>query len=77
MHGNITCKSLKIDPTTVIVGSINVNPFAPSKVDPAGNIVEDSEVRTTSQRPLDPCAVTSEVVGVDVCISWCILQGDA
>lgn len=51
MHGNITCKSLKIDPTTVIVGSINVNPFAPSKVDPLGNIVEDSEVRTTSQRP--------------------------
>lgn len=51
VHGNITCKSLKIDPTTVIVGSINVNPFAPSKVDPLGNIVEDSEVRTTSKRP--------------------------
>ena len=39
VHGNITCESIRVDPTVVIVGKLNVNPFAPSTIDFDGNIV--------------------------------------
>ena len=49
VHGNITCKSLKVDPTVVIVGTLNVNPFAPSKIDPQGNIIADDQASQTTK----------------------------
>jgi hypothetical protein len=50
VHGNIMCKSLKVDPTVVIVGTLNVNPFAPSRVDPQGNIVAEDVSPWTASR---------------------------
>eukprot|EP00611_Tribonema_gayanum_P026500 TRINITY_DN632_c0_g1_i5.p1 TRINITY_DN632_c0_g1~~TRINITY_DN632_c0_g1_i5.p1 ORF type:complete len:125 (-),score=38.37 TRINITY_DN632_c0_g1_i5:158-532(-) len=29
VHGNITCKSLCVDPTVIVVGGLNVHPGAP------------------------------------------------
>ncbi|GMI38850.1 hypothetical protein TeGR_g11899 [Tetraparma gracilis] len=32
VFGNVTCRSLTMDPTCVVVGSMNVNPFAPAEI---------------------------------------------
>ena len=32
VFGNIVCKSLTMDPTCVVVGSMNINPFAPGEI---------------------------------------------
>jgi hypothetical protein len=57
VHGNVTCKSLRVDPTVVIVGSLNVNPFAPSRVDPQGNIVDPGVAAPSSAAPSKPADV--------------------
>ncbi len=38
VHGNITCKSVSIDASAIIVGTLNVHPKAPQLVDSDGNI---------------------------------------
>lgn len=42
VHGNITCKSLKVDGTATIVGTLNVHPQAPDEIDKEGNLVSNA-----------------------------------
>ncbi|KAH8060313.1 hypothetical protein JL721_9069 [Aureococcus anophagefferens] len=37
IYGDITCKVLLMDPTVVLVGNLNINPFAPNKMAPDGS----------------------------------------
>ena len=39
IYGDITCKTLHMDPTVVLVGALNVNPYAPQLVNKDGSIV--------------------------------------
>jgi cytoskeletal protein CcmA (bactofilin family) len=34
VHGNITCKSLSIDSSVIVIGNLNVHPGAPAKLSP-------------------------------------------
>lgn len=43
VHGSITCKSLTVDPDVMICGTLNVNPFAPEKVDTDGKLIVPEE----------------------------------
>lgn len=42
VHGDITCKSIVVDPEVVIVGSLNVHRRAPARVNFDGEIIPDS-----------------------------------
>jgi type IV secretory pathway VirB10-like protein len=44
VFGNITCKSVQIDPTAIIVGTLNVHGGAPKVIDSDGNEVKPAEV---------------------------------
>lgn len=47
IHGNVTCRSLVIDPEVVIVGTLNVHKRAPENINFEGEIVnEPIAVRT-------------------------------
>mmetsp|Transcript_27444 Transcript_27444/g.35976 ORF Transcript_27444/g.35976 Transcript_27444/m.35976 type:complete len:309 (+) Transcript_27444:88-1014(+) len=51
VHGNITCKSVRMDPTVVVVGALNVHPQAPLRIDDQGNIVApEAEVEKASPK---------------------------
>lgn len=39
VHGDVSCKSITIDPKVVICGNVNVHPQAPKFIDSNGNIV--------------------------------------
>ena len=39
IYGDVTCKTLLMDPTVVLVGTLNVNPFAPNLMDRHGDEV--------------------------------------
>lgn len=39
IYGNITCKVLHMDPTVVLVGRLNINPYAPQHITPDGKPV--------------------------------------
>ena len=41
--GNITCKTLFMDHSTTVVGTLNVNPFAPQEIDNEGKIKDDGK----------------------------------
>jgi cytoskeletal protein CcmA (bactofilin family) len=41
VHGNITAKSASIDPGALIVGTLNINPYAPEMVNNQGELVMD------------------------------------
>mmetsp|Transcript_23214 Transcript_23214/g.74591 ORF Transcript_23214/g.74591 Transcript_23214/m.74591 type:complete len:284 (+) Transcript_23214:1-852(+) len=41
IYGDITCKTLHMDPTVVLVGRLNVNPYAPQLIRKDGSIVID------------------------------------
>ena len=41
VFGNITCRSLQMDPSVVVVGTLNVHPDAPRRIDSEGNEVKD------------------------------------
>ena len=43
IHGNITCKSLTVDPTVIIIGSVNVHPQAPRHIDTDGRLLPEPE----------------------------------
>merc|ERR1711865_482472 len=38
VHGNITAKTLTMEPGTTVVGMLNVNPYAPEKVNNKGEL---------------------------------------
>lgn len=40
VFGNITCKSITVEPDVVIVGEVNINPKAPQKFDSEGKEVK-------------------------------------
>jgi cytoskeletal protein CcmA (bactofilin family) len=42
VYGNITCKSITIDPEVIISGKLNINPQAPKLFDSNGNEVDES-----------------------------------
>lgn len=52
VHGNITCKSLTVDPTVIIVGSANVHPQAPRCIDTEGRLLPEPEDTTPPPKKL-------------------------
>ena len=48
VFGSITCKSLQIDPTVIIVGNLNVHPNAPKVIDSEGKILPENTAVTAS-----------------------------
>lgn len=52
VHGNITCKSLTVDPTVIIVGSVNVHPQAPRCIDTDGRLLPEPEDTTPPPKKL-------------------------
>ena len=52
IYGDVTCKTLLMDPTVVLVGTLNVNPFAPNLMDRHGDEVppEGAGIAPTSRR---------------------------
>ncbi len=47
VHGNITCKSISVESTVMIVGHVNVNPMAPKEIGSDGNVIssESDEIK--------------------------------
>lgn len=45
VFGNITCKSITIDPEVMISGKLNINPKAPMLIDSNGNEVCNNDVK--------------------------------
>lgn len=43
VFGNITAKTVKIEPDCVVIGRLNVNPQAPERINEKGEIVKDDE----------------------------------
>lgn len=43
IYGNITCKTCRIDPTVVLVGRLNINPYAPQLMHPDGSIAPEPD----------------------------------
>ena len=39
IHGDITCKSMAMDPDVILIGTVNVNPQAPNFVDHEGKVI--------------------------------------
>lgn len=54
VFGNITCKSITIDPQVVISGKLNIHPKAPMVVDCDGNEVSDEDAAQVLILSLDP-----------------------
>jgi len=55
VFGDVTCKSLRMDPTVVLCGRLNVHPQAPLRIDEAGNtIAPEAEVEDVKVRPQSP-----------------------
>lgn len=50
IHGDVTCKSMGMDPDVICIGKVNVNPQAPSFVDPDGKPMR----KPYSRRPGGP-----------------------
>ena len=61
IYGDVTCKTLLMDPTVVLVGTLNVNPFAPNLMDRNGDEVppEGAGVVPTSP-PTSPAKEPAE-----------------
>ena len=61
IYGDVTCKTLLMDPTVVLVGTLNVNPFAPNLMDRHGDEVppEGAGVVPTSP-PTSPAKEPAE-----------------
>lgn len=53
IHGDITCKSLAMEPAVSLIGKLNVNPFAPDGMDVNGERVlqQTKPPSTTAQEP--------------------------
>lgn len=43
VYGDITCKSCRIDPTVVLVGRLNISPYAPQLMRPDGSIAPEPD----------------------------------
>jgi hypothetical protein len=39
IHGDITCKSMAMDPDVILIGSVNINPLAPNYIDHEGKVI--------------------------------------
>jgi cytoskeletal protein CcmA (bactofilin family) len=52
IFGNVTAKSIRIDPECVILGTLNVNPHAPSRINLKGEpVIDDSKVQAAVPTP--------------------------
>ena len=51
IYGDITCKVLLMDPTVVLVGNLNINPFAPNKMAPDGSEVGGPKPEKAPEEP--------------------------
>ena len=49
VFGNITCKSITIDPEVTLAGKLNINPLAPKCIDCDGNEITDAEAEIAVQ----------------------------
>lgn len=58
IHGDITCKALTVDPTVIIVGKLNINPYAPDKVDENGNPVNGDNKKKKNEGIEDKSALS-------------------
>jgi cytoskeletal protein CcmA (bactofilin family) len=45
VHGNITCKSVFMDKSAIVVGKLNVHPQAPEYIDSEGKIIPNPETQ--------------------------------
>lgn len=53
IYGNITCKTCRIDPTVVLVGRLNINPYAPQLMHPDGSIAPEPDTSASLGGPVD------------------------
>lgn len=51
VFGNITAKTVKIDPDCVVIGRLNVNPQAPERINEKGEIVKDEPPAAQASAP--------------------------
>ena len=60
VHGNVTAKSLTMEGGTTVVGALNVNPFAPEKVNKKGELlVIEEEAKAQAEKSDDAAAAAS------------------
>ena len=60
IYGDITCKTLLMDPTVVLVGKLNVNPYAPQLLSKDGNIVVADEPQTTNNENVEDAMLNDD-----------------
>mmetsp|Transcript_6677 Transcript_6677/g.6982 ORF Transcript_6677/g.6982 Transcript_6677/m.6982 type:complete len:230 (+) Transcript_6677:61-750(+) len=51
VFGSITCRSLQIDPTVIVVGGLNVHPNAPKVIDSEGKIIAENLSSINNNNP--------------------------
>jgi len=51
VHGDISCKSIRIDPTCIVCGNLNVHPKAPKRIDHEGNEMEEKRDDPPTTKP--------------------------
>lgn len=61
VHGNVTCKSLTVDPTVIIVGSVNVHPQAPRRIDTEGRLLPEPEDTTPPPKKLSALGMSKSM----------------
>ncbi|KAJ1454957.1 polymer-forming cytoskeletal-domain-containing protein [Pelagophyceae sp. CCMP2097] len=53
IYGNVACKSLRMDPSVVLVGTLNIHPFAPQNMDRNGELTADAPQVERATKPAD------------------------
>lgn len=74
VYGSITCRTCRIDPTVVLVGTLNINPHAPQLMNKDGTLVplpdsgesHDNDTKTEQQPPRERDANSNEKDGGDL-----------